>query len=130
MPSEFSDSPSSFAGAQHAAGLDPAQLRGLDYSVAGQPRANPCQRALQSRRAHCSPRTRSVTGVAAAAVHLAHAQLVRLRVRLGAEDLRDHHSVNSGGGRGDALELEAGHGQARASSAGAQGSSTHSASQA
>ena len=104
--------------AQHAGGLDAAQLRGLDAQVAGQHRAH-----LRERRAQTGARVGRAADdlqFRTARRHAADLQLVGLRVALGGEDLGDHHPAERRRGWRDRLELEARHGHARAEFGGRQ----------
>ncbi|MNZ51454.1 hypothetical protein D3C78_692690 [compost metagenome] len=96
--------------AEHAERLDAAQLGLLDLEVLAQHRADHGEGDLDPR-AGIRRTADHLEGFAAIA-HLADAQLVGVRVLFGCKDLADHHAAEDPGGGGDAVHLEAGHGQA------------------
>ncbi|CAI8840095.1 hypothetical protein EMIT043CA1_230055 [Pseudomonas brassicacearum] len=97
-------------GAQHAVGLDAAQLGFLDLEVARQFGTDHGERDLQAR-AHVGRATDDLEGFRAIA-DLANPQFVSVWVLLGAQHLAHYHTAEITGGRRDAIDLKAGHRQA------------------
>ncbi|MNQ59612.1 hypothetical protein D3C85_738660 [compost metagenome] len=95
--------------AQHAVGLDATQLGLLDLEVAWQLGADHGERNLQAR-AHVWRTANNLEGFRTVA-DLAHAQLVGVRVLLGAEHLANDHATENTGGRRNAIDLKTGHRQ-------------------
>ena len=98
-------------GGEHALGLHPTQLRRLDGEVARQLRTHQRERTLQAG-ARIAGTAHDLQRCAAPGRHAAHLQLVRLRVRLSAHDLRDQHPCEGRRRRTERLELDPGHGEA------------------
>ncbi len=96
--------------AEHAVGLDAAQLGLLDLEVARQFGADHGEGDLQAR-AHVGRAADDLEGLATVA-DLADAQLVGVRVLLGRQHLADDHAAERAGNRDHGVDLEAGHGQA------------------
>ena len=95
--------------AQHAVRLNATQLGLLDLEVARQLCANHGERNLQAR-AHVWRSAHDLEGFRAIA-DLAYAQLVGVRMLLGAQHLTHHHTTEYAGGRRNAIDLKTGHRQ-------------------
>jgi hypothetical protein len=96
--------------AQHAVGLDAAQLRFLDLEVGSQLRADFRERHLEAG-AHVGRAAHDLE-FGAAVADFAHAEFVRVRMRCNIEHLADDDSGH-GGSRGfHRLHFQAGHRQA------------------
>ena len=96
--------------AQHAEGLDAAQLGLLDLEVAWQFGADHGERDLDAW-AGVRGAAHDLEGFLAVA-YLAHAQLVGVRVLFGGEDFAHDDAAELAGSGGNAVDFEAGHGQA------------------
>jgi hypothetical protein len=105
--------------AQHAEGLDAAQLGLLDLELAGQDRTD--HRAWHLHAGGSVGRAADdLQQFAGAGVDLAQLELVGVGVLLGLDDLRHHDTAEGGRGRFGLLDLEAGHGQQMAESGAVQ----------
>ncbi|MNC29888.1 hypothetical protein D3C75_781560 [compost metagenome] len=96
--------------AQHAEGLDAAQLGLLDLEVAWQFGTDHGERDLDAW-AGVRGAAHNLEGFLAAA-YLAHAQLVGVRVLFGGENFAHDDAAELAGSGGNAVNFEAGHGQA------------------
>src|SRR5207253_10081437 len=96
-------------GAQHAVGFNATQLGLLDFEFAWQFGTDHGERDLQAR-AHVWRTANHLEGLRAIG-DLANAQLVGVRVRLGAQHLTHDHAAEFTGSRRNAIDLKTGHRQ-------------------
>jgi hypothetical protein len=105
--------------AQHAEGLDAAQLGLLDLELAGQHRADHRARHLHAG-GGIGRAADDLQQLAGTGVDLAELELVGVGVLLRLDDLRHHDATEGGRGGFGLLDLEAGHGQQMAESGAVQ----------